>query len=176
MEGVSKEKPGSLLVLGATNFPWGLDPAMRRRFEKRVYIPLPDFDAIHYKLKRDLGKVDNCLNDQEMADISTKLDGYSMSDIAIYIRQACMAPLNKTRTATHFKHITKNGRQCWQACPANEPGAEKINIMNIDGADLVPPPINYMDMIHALKKAKKSVSPEDLIKQQEFTRDFGMEG
>jgi len=33
-----------------------------------------------------------------------------------------------------------------------------------------------MDMVKALQKAKKSVSPEDLIKQQEFTRDFGMEG
>jgi len=176
MEGVSKEKPGSLLVLGATNFPWGLDPAMRRRFEKRVYIPLPDFDAIHYKLKRDLGKVDNCLNDQEMADISTKLDGYSMSDIAIYIRQACMAPLNKTRNATHFKPIQKDGRSCWQACPSNEQGAQKINIMKIEGSDLIPPPIDYMDMIKALQKAKKSVAEEDLVKQQEFTRDFGMEG
>jgi len=33
-----------------------------------------------------------------------------------------------------------------------------------------------MDMITALQRAKKSVAPEDLIKQEEFTRDFGMEG
>ena len=32
--GVGKDDTG-ILVLGATNIPWGLDPAIRRRFEKR---------------------------------------------------------------------------------------------------------------------------------------------
>lgn len=31
-----------IMVLGATNHPWDIDEAFRRRFEKRVYIPMPD--------------------------------------------------------------------------------------------------------------------------------------
>lgn len=40
MQGVGSNND-KLLVLGATNTPWELDSAIRRRFEKRIYIALP---------------------------------------------------------------------------------------------------------------------------------------
>merc|ERR1719359_1866758 len=44
MNGVGNDDTG-VLVLGATNLPWALDLAIKRRFEKRIYIPLPEPDA-----------------------------------------------------------------------------------------------------------------------------------
>ena len=44
MQGVGNDNDG-VLVLGATNIPWVLDAAIRRRFEKRIYIDLPEANA-----------------------------------------------------------------------------------------------------------------------------------
>merc|ERR1712137_1421037 len=44
MNGVGKDDDG-ILVAAATNTPMQIDSAMRRRFEKRIYIPLPELEA-----------------------------------------------------------------------------------------------------------------------------------
>jgi len=45
IQGVKSGSKKPLLVLGATNRPWDIDTAMLSRFEKKVYVPLPDLTA-----------------------------------------------------------------------------------------------------------------------------------
>ena len=54
MQGVGKDDRG-ILVLGATNIPWGLDPAVRRRFQKKIYISLFESSARKLMAKLNLG-------------------------------------------------------------------------------------------------------------------------
>lgn len=55
-----------VLVLGATNIPWGLDPAIRRRFEKRIYIALPEAPARKSLLTNLMKKNRNTLTDDDI--------------------------------------------------------------------------------------------------------------
>lgn len=50
-----------VLVLGATNLPYNLDQAIRRRFDKRIYIPLPEEPARSQMFKIHLGDTPNNL-------------------------------------------------------------------------------------------------------------------
>ena len=43
-----------MMVLAATNFPWDIDEALRRRLEKRIYIPLPGLPECKELLKINL--------------------------------------------------------------------------------------------------------------------------
>jgi vacuolar protein-sorting-associated protein 4 len=74
MQGVGN-KEGKILVLGATNFPWGLDPAMRRRFQKRIYISLPEEIARYNMLVNALSKQKHNLNDSEIRELARKIEG-----------------------------------------------------------------------------------------------------
>lgn len=58
MQGVGNDMDG-ILVLGATNVPWELDNAIRRRFQKRIYITLPDANARAGIFKNKAGKTRN---------------------------------------------------------------------------------------------------------------------
>ncbi len=81
MDGINeKGKDLKLYVIGATNKPWSLDWPFLRRFQKRVYVPLPTLEAREnlFELYTNPLEKDDKVKPMELAKI---FDGYSASDI-----------------------------------------------------------------------------------------------
>ena len=52
----SKDEENYVLTIGATNLPWLLDSAILSRFQKRIFVPLPDAEACRSILEIHLTK------------------------------------------------------------------------------------------------------------------------
>lgn len=109
MQGVGNSHDG-ILVLGATNVPWELDPAMRRRFEKRIYIQLPEAPARRTMLKIHLGDTPHELSEQDFTTLAEHAVGTSGSDISVVVREALMEPLRLCQSAKFFTQCDDAGR------------------------------------------------------------------
>lgn len=75
------------------------------RFEKRIYIPLPEEHARSTMFKLHLGSTPNSLSESDFITLGKKTDGYSGADISIIVRDALMQPVRKVQSATHFKRV-----------------------------------------------------------------------
>ena len=84
MQGVGNNSDG-VLVLGATNLPWALDPAVRRRFQKRVYIPLPDIKGRLALLKNSINKNGIKFTHDQIQEFAQLTEGYNSINIVIHV-------------------------------------------------------------------------------------------
>jgi katanin p60 ATPase-containing subunit A1 len=122
------------MVLAATNRPQDLDEALRRRLEKRVYIPLPNKDGRHQLLKINMRTLE-IEDDIDWDLIVEKTEGYSGADLSNVCREAAMMPLRR--------RLKANG----------------ININEIEQLRKeIDVPVSMQDFTDAMKNISKSVS------------------
>jgi vacuolar protein-sorting-associated protein 4 len=181
MNGVGNDADG-VLVLGATNIPWQLDSAIRRRFERRIYIALPDPEARLEMFKLNIGTTPCTLTTQDYSTLANITDGYSGHDIAVVVKDALMQPVRKIQAATHFKKVqsiceeSSDPIEQWQPCSPGDPHAREMNWMELEGDQLKEPDLTLNDFLKAVKTNKPTVNQADLDKFVDFTNDFGSEG
>ena len=143
-----------VMVLGATNHPWDLDDALRRRFEKRVYIPLPNSVGRREMFKINLKEIKTD-SDVNFDELIKQTDGYSGADIANVCREAALMQMRdklmKTNVNVDIMSYVNNPKKL--------------------EADL-DAPVSQKDFLTAIKNISKSVSPSDLKKYEEWTNEF----
>ncbi|KAK3806426.1 MAG: vacuolar protein sorting-associated protein 4 [Benniella sp.] len=182
MNGLGNDMDG-VLVLGATNIPWQLDAAIRRRFEKRIYIPLPDPHARARMFELNVGKTPCTLTPQDYHTLGQMTDGYSGSDIAIAVRDALMMPIRKVQASTHFKWVDASSRadptkltKHLTPCSPGDPAAMEMGWEEVESDQLLEPTLGMTDFLKAVKSVRPTVSADDVVEHAKFTMEFGSEG
>jgi vacuolar protein-sorting-associated protein 4 len=194
MDGVGASD-GQILVLGATNIPWELDAAIRRRFEKRVYIPLPEAEARTSMVRLNLGDTPNDLRDKDFDKIGQITVGASGSDIKVLVKEALMQPLRRCQQAKQFLidkegfyHPAEKYPNC-SSCPpklssdapgkdygCKKCGAVRMTLWEVPGDKLKAPMVKRIDFEHVMRNSVSTVSDEELKRFTEWTKLFGQDG
>mmetsp|Transcript_121 Transcript_121/g.288 ORF Transcript_121/g.288 Transcript_121/m.288 type:complete len:319 (+) Transcript_121:352-1308(+) len=162
MDGVSDESDKTVVVLAATNLPWDLDDAIRRRLEKRIYIPLPD----------KLGRVDlfklatrgvTLDEDVDFDELAEQSDGYSGADISNVCHEASMMPIRRLIDEAKRAVLERGG------------GRREMHdrIKAIDASQAMSPPVHNSDLLEALSKVQSSVGGRDLSRYQQWLEEYG---
>ncbi|KAI3631917.1 hypothetical protein MIR68_009753 [Amoeboaphelidium protococcarum] len=137
-----------VVLIAATNRPQDLDEAVRRRFTKRLYIPLPEAETRSQLLKQLLDKHKrHSVSASQLNAIVKKTEGYSCSDLNALAKEAALYPLREISLA-RLKLIKPE------------------EIRNITAQDL----IQAMDVI------RPSVSSQDLTELSRWSQSFGSSG
>ena len=147
MDGVlDKGKSLMLYVIGATNKPWSLDEAFLRRFEARIYVPLPDEDARKSLFEQYTSRLRttqvNC------SSLAKLFKGYSASDI----RSVCISAQNQVAD------------ELFNSPDYREP---------VEGEELaLPREITPNDFKNIMGSRKPSVSHEMIRAYEEWNKNF----
>uniref|UniRef100_A0A0R0H530 MIT domain-containing protein n=1 Tax=Glycine max TaxID=3847 RepID=A0A0R0H530_SOYBN len=176
MQGVGHNDQ-KVLVLAATNTPYALDQAIRRRFDKRIYIPLPDLKARQHMFKVHLGDTPHNLTESDFEYLASRTEGFSGSDISVCVKDVLFEPVRKTQDAMFF---FKNPEGMWIPCGPKQQGAVQTSMQELAAKGLaskiLPPPIRRTDFEKVLARQRPTVSKADLDVHERFTKEFGEEG
>lgn len=135
-----------VLVLAATNLPWGIDDAARRRFVRRQYIPLPQRNTRRAQLETLLMHQKHTLSEVDFDALLDLTRGFSGSDITALAKDAAMGPLREL--------------------------GDRLLMTNKSEIR----PLKLKDFVCSLRYIKPSVSQKSLARFEEWAKVYGSSG
>lgn len=144
LDGAATCEDDMVIVVAATNRPQELDEAARRRFTKRLYIPLPENEDRIVLLTNVLRNESVNLSIGDVEEIATLTEGFSGADLKNVCAEASMVSFREMS----FSQIT-----------------------SVDKDDIRKTDLN--DFKSALKRVRATVSPGDLTQYIKWNETFG---
>jgi SpoVK/Ycf46/Vps4 family AAA+-type ATPase len=146
IDGFSTKKDDKVLIIAATNRPWDLDDAMISRFQRKIYVPLPDAES-----RRQIFEIHtkgSSLSGITNVALSQMSEGYSGRDIASVCREAIMCMIRE-----------------------QNPKLEELTPVQIEKYDMRYRPLSRKDFEYAFSRIKRTVSAKNLARYSEWKED-----
>lgn len=144
LDGAGTIQKDRILIVGATNRPQELDEAARRRFVKRLYVPLPETSARREIMVNLLATMDHVITESNLQEIASRTDGFSGADMRTLCTEAAMGPVRSIPFTDMQNVAPENVR-----------------------------PLDFNDFLDALKCVRASVSPNDLQQYVIWNNTYG---
>ncbi len=147
IEGFNTKKEDKVLIIGATNKPWDLDEAIISRFQRKIYVPLPDAKARKAIFKIHLEDAKSSLDLDELADRS---EGFSGRDISTVCHEA-------------ISHMVRE----------MNPNLTELSAEQVSRYRLKSRPLKESDFQAAFGKIRPATRKAELEKYVQWQKDFG---
>lgn len=166
------ENNSNVFLICATNCPWDLDSAFLRRFQKRIYIPLPSSRERYELFKLFTKDTQLDIDSDYWPHLVEQTDGYSGSDLSQIVQYALNIPIFELEDT-----------KIWKTCPDGfyEPISKRDNIkmeeiVCSELSDLPPCSVRarnveLLDLVNALQSVKVTVSKDDVKRYCTFETD-----
>lgn len=148
IEGFNTKKEEKVLIMGATNKPWDLDDAIVSRFQRKIYVPLPDEKARKAIIRIHLEGADT--SGIGLDGLVGKTQGFSGRDISSMCQEAVNIMVRE-----------------------QNPGLEELSSREVERYSLKYRALKPGDFEEALNRIRPAVSAQDIKKYEEWGKEFG---
>jgi len=154
MDGMESKK--SVFIIGATNRPDIIDPALMRpgRLDQLIYIPLPDFKS-RVEVFRAVLRKSPVAKDVDIEFLATKTEGFSGADITEICQRATQLAIRES--IEKEAELIERGE------------------MEVENVEDPVPEITRKHFALSMKTARRSVSDGDLRKYEMFAQTLSQQ-
>ena len=158
MDGMTSKK--NVFVIGATNRPEQLDPALCRpgRLDSLIYVPLPDRKGRLSVLNAQLRKTP-VAGDVDLEYIASKTDGFSPADLSYVTQRAVKIAIKEAITSDIERTKTR------------EAAGDSMDMDEEDEEDPVPE-LTKAHFAEAMRNARRSVSEVEINRYKAYNQQM----
>lgn len=165
-----------VLVIAASSSPWQLDPEIKHRFVKYIYLPLPKLETREEIIKINLVNTKHNLSGDDVKLLGARTEGFTGADISVMVRDGLMGPIRRIQNATHFCKKSAPSPDnpdvilddFYIPCLPDAKNAIKMTYMEVPEDKFLDPVVTMDDFLEAVNNTQPSVSEEEIKKFLQF--------